>query len=180
MYTLYLTSFLYLCYFIYNTCFKFKNIGFEDSESEHSFEFIKMEKYTDDHFITEYSEINDIDSKTEYIIVDYTYNDEKMKFVTTEYNNYSFPMYSESEIKNRVFTRDIKSVIINGEDFTRELKYFLGPNVNFYNDIPGCKIDLSKILLINCMSGIIEITDNIGKTEKHELPWTPKWDPSII
>jgi hypothetical protein len=120
-----------------------------------------------------------MDSCPEYIIVEYTFNDEKMKFITSG-SDYKFPMYSESEIKSRVFTRDIKSVKINDEDFTKELKYYLGPNVNFYSDIPGYKIDLSKILDTHCNSGTIEITDNIGNTEKHYLPWTPKWDPSIF
>jgi hypothetical protein len=180
MYSLFLVSIAYLFYFVYNSFFKYPEVGFEKIDEEHSFEFIKMEKYVDDNFTTEYSESKKIDSETEYIIIDYIYNDERMKFVTTDYSNYSFPMYSESEIKNRVFTRDIKSVKINDEDFTRELKYYLGPNVNFYNDIPGCEIDLSKILTTNCTSGIIEITDNIGNTEKHSLPWTPKWEPSII
>ena len=185
MYSLYIVSLAYLCYYLYSTFFKYSTVGFEDSK-ENIFEFIKMEKYTDDHMVTEYSENCDNSSSCpEYLIIDYTYNDEKMKYITTNYSNYSFPMYSESQIESRVFTRDIRLVKINGSsgvnsDFTRELKYYLGPNVNFYNDIPDCKIDLSKILKIDCTSGIIEITDNLGNIEKHELPWTPKWNPSII
>jgi len=179
MYGLYVISVVYVCYCVYSRYFKWDTVGFEDA-NEHSFEFIKMDTYSDGHVITGYTDELCTDNNAEYLIIDYEFNNKKMKFVTTDCDNYAFPMYSDTKIINRVFTRTMISAKINGEDCTEELGYYLGPNTNFYSDISECGIDLNKILSMDCNSGSIEIIDNIGSIETHELPWVPKWNPSVI
>ncbi len=177
MFSLFVVSFAYVCYFTYIKCFKTKSLSFEDKNIR-AFDFIKMDIFTDMDVLTVYSPYREIEDDVKYIIIEYEYDDKIMKYCTDKY--YKFPMYTSSEVVNRVFSKTILCATINGVCVTKELKMYLGPNTNFYVDIPGPPLDLNKILKMDCSTGLIEITDNMGNKEQFPLPWIPVWNPSII
>jgi len=82
MFSLFVVSFAYVCYFTYIKCFKTKSLSFEDKNIR-AFDFIKMDIFTDMDVLTVYSPYREIEDDVKYIIIEYEYDDKIMKYVRT-------------------------------------------------------------------------------------------------
>ena len=91
-------------------------------------------------------EIEDIDkeNKIKYIIIDYMFNGQFMKYLTYD-KDITFPFYS-FKIEPTKFPYYPETVILNGVDVTNYVIPYLGPLQNFYIDRHDA-IKLEDILL---------------------------------
>jgi hypothetical protein len=72
------------------------------------------------------------DDKIEYIIIEYTFNGETMKYITRN-KDITFPIY-EFNVEPTKFLYYPETIILNDLDVTNYVSPFLGPLCNFYRD----------------------------------------------
>jgi len=72
------------------------------------------------------------DDKIEYIIIEYTFNGELMKYITRN-KDITFPIY-EFNVEPTKFLYYPETIILNDLDVTNYVSPFLGPLCNFYRD----------------------------------------------
>ena len=72
------------------------------------------------------------DDKIEYIIIEYTFNGETMKYITRN-KDITFPIY-EFNVEPTKFLYYPETIILNDFDVTNYVSPFLGPLCNFYRD----------------------------------------------
>jgi hypothetical protein len=72
------------------------------------------------------------EDKIEYIIIEYTFNDQLMKYITRN-KDIKFPIY-EFKVEPTKFLYYPETIILNDYDVTNYISPFLGPLCNFYRD----------------------------------------------
>lgn len=136
---------------------KFKKL---DDKINHLFVIQNIEFFKDDKLIkiieynsnVKYLEQRNIELNVnflyDYFIVNYTHNSKHYKYYS-ENSFFTFPIYSEDQIKNYVYINKILRAVlyINNEEFNilNIILPFVGPNYNFYNDL-DIKLNIKNIL----------------------------------
>jgi hypothetical protein len=132
--------------------------------------------------------VYDLIDKDDYkfSLITHSVNEIVYKVIIYE-NEIRFPIYETISVP--IFIRKIQKALIKIEDkehdITKVLLNFIGPEYNFYSNI-GINMKLEDILFtdgiqfINLSDGFVELHDNLGIINKYNLPWSPKWNPTII
>jgi len=129
---------------------------------------------------TEFLEELDSKNKIDYVIINYTYNGNFMKYITYDLN-VDFPIYDLNiDMTDYEYP---KSFILNNIDLTGYIKPFLGPKYNFYIDKTRI-IKLKDILKeypdldnLDTDVGILDIYTSKDRKVTIELPWPVNWKP---
>ena len=171
MYVLYLSTLSFILFTLYN-CFsnkRNKNITVKklDNKKNYSFiirniEFFKDGKcveftnYNNYYFKQNNIELN-VNFLYDFFIVNYIYDNTEYKYYSDN-SFFTFPMYSNEQLKNYVYINKISSAKLliteSDESITDEIDIlpmlipFVGPNYNFYKDLEvlGIRLNVDKIL----------------------------------
>lgn len=144
MWSLYILSVIALFgYYInklYRVFYPLKYKSFEDPYEKDEYLLlcykIKFEDgTTEDHLELTKKEVEDIDkeNKIKYITIEYMFNGQLMKYITYD-KDITFPLYM-FKVEPPKFEYYPEHMILNGVDVTGYLTPYLGPLVNFYNDM---------------------------------------------
>lgn len=144
MWTLFAFSTLgFLTYFVnkfYRMFYPLKLKSFEDTYEDDEYILLCYRIKFEDNSIMNRLELTDVEiseideaSKIKYITIEYMFNGELMKYITYD-KDITFPFYI-FKVEQPKYPYYPETMILNGLDVTDFLVPYLGPLVNFYNDM---------------------------------------------
>ena len=196
MYGLFIATFIYIYYIIYEYFIKIDEIYLSNTFKS-DFELIKVDIYINNELLVSLDEddlettnlinYNNNDSSIElldksmYIIVTYYFDESQFK-VLIYGNELKFPLYSNEQLENHSYIKRIdtaKLLLDNDEiDIKDFLIQYVGPNYNFHSDINNIKV---KDILINYSDVYkLTLTDSFGAEYVYKMDDFLQWSPTLI